>query len=283
MLGLKTLEPVETLELIHDVDEALVDLLSSLPDEDWLRPAVGEWRVRDVAAHLLDGNLRRLSLARDGLTPPAADEPVRNYQSLIGFLNQLNADWTKAARRLSPRVITDLLRFSNPQVQDYFRSLDPQGPAPFPVSWAGENASQAWFDIAREYTEKWHHQQQIRDAVDAPGLTESRYVAPLLDIFMRALPRAYADVEGEPGAIIVLVVTDLRNGQWTLLREEGAWNLYTGAPKDHAPSASVRIEADDAWRLLVKGLQPGEARSRAELSGARRLTDPFFEACAVMA
>ena len=38
------------------------------------RPTVaGEWRVRDVVAHILDGSLRRLSFHRDGQTPPAPE------------------------------------------------------------------------------------------------------------------------------------------------------------------------------------------------------------------
>jgi hypothetical protein len=33
------------------------------------------------------------------------------------------------------------------------------------VAWAGEAESKNWFHVARDYSEKWHHQQQIREAV----------------------------------------------------------------------------------------------------------------------
>jgi len=36
------------------------------------------------------------------------------------------------------------------------------------VDWAEEMESKNWMAIAREYTEKWLHQQQIRDAIQQP-------------------------------------------------------------------------------------------------------------------
>ena len=37
----------------------------------------------------------------------------------------------------------------------------------FGVAWAGEERSPAWFDVARELTERWHHQAHIRLATGA--------------------------------------------------------------------------------------------------------------------
>ena len=65
------------------------------------------------------------------------------------------------------------------------------GPA---VAWAGDKQSPNWFDIAREYTEKWLHQQHIREAVGQPVLDERRWLFPVLDTFMRALPHVYRDI-----------------------------------------------------------------------------------------
>jgi hypothetical protein len=50
----------------------------------------------------------------------------------------------------------------------FHKSLDPLAPAAFAVSWAGEETSSNWFDTARELTERWHHQQQIRLATIGP-------------------------------------------------------------------------------------------------------------------
>ena len=70
----------------------------------------------------------------------------------------------------------------------YFRSLDPIAPG-WEVSWAGPGAAPWWLHIAREYTERWAHQEQIREAVGAGGLHGRRLFAPVLDTFVHALPR----------------------------------------------------------------------------------------------
>jgi hypothetical protein len=51
--------------------------------------------------------------------------------------------------------------------------LDPDA-AGLAAAWAGETDSRNWFDVAREYTEKWHHQQQLRDATTARRATTPR-------------------------------------------------------------------------------------------------------------
>ncbi|MDX1645351.1 MAG: maleylpyruvate isomerase N-terminal domain-containing protein, partial [Thermoanaerobaculia bacterium] len=188
---LEPLPPIEAAKRLREVDEALVVLLRRLGPEDWQRPAAGSWRVRDVAAHLLDGSLRRLSLDRDRHQPPTGGSDPATYEELVRFLNELNATWVEAAARFSPAVITELLAFTDPLVADYLESLDPEEVAVFSVAWAGESESKVWMDVAREFVERWHHQQQIRQAVDAPALDQPRYLRPLLDTCARALPRAY--------------------------------------------------------------------------------------------
>jgi hypothetical protein len=57
------------------------------------------------------------------------------------------------------------------------------------VWWAGVEAAPVWLDVARDYSEDWIHQQQIRDAVRRPGLSSPEFFDPLLDTLMRALPK----------------------------------------------------------------------------------------------
>ena len=123
-----------------------------------------KWNIKDVVAYLLDGDLRRLSLHRDKHKLPDLSDPINNYESLVGFLNDLNNTWVRASKRLSPRFLIELTEFTSPKVIQHFKNLDPKGTALFSAGWAGETESENWFDIARAYTEKWHHQQQIREA-----------------------------------------------------------------------------------------------------------------------
>jgi hypothetical protein len=63
-----------------------------------------------------------------------------------------------------------LLEYSDKQFFDFLKTLNPNDKAIFSVAWAGESESENWFDVAREYTEKWHHQMQIRLALNKPIL-----------------------------------------------------------------------------------------------------------------
>jgi uncharacterized protein (TIGR03083 family) len=273
-------EPIFVVDLFPGLHQELIDLLRGLREDDWSRPTVApRWRVRDVAAHLLDVSLRRLSVQRDGvaLVPP---EPIRDYGDLVRFLDLLNAQWVEAARRISPRVLVDLLAWTGPQVAALLASLDPFAPALYSVAWAGEEVSPNWFDIAREYTEHWHHQAQIRDAVGAPGLDSRKWLHPMLDTSLRALPHTYRGVAAEEGSAMVLEVTGEAGGVWSLVRRNAAWELFSG----EAGGAACRIALSDdtAWRLLYNALAPEETRSRVAVSGEPALAEPLLRTRSVM-
>ena len=281
-MSLKPLERVETVRLLRQVDEQLIELLRGLDSADWQRPAVGGWSVREVTAHLLDGALRRLALDRDAHRPPTPDRDLSDYRELVSYLNELNASWVQAAERLSPRVMIDLLELVCSQVADYFESLDPDGEASFPVTWAGESSSRVWMDVAREFTERWHHQQQIREAVGVPGLDQERYLRPLLETFIRALPRSYSSVEAANGTTVGIRISDLDELGWSLQRQTDSWVLgeLQGALEG---DATIEISADAVWRLFTKGMTGPKARSLARVAGDASLIEPFFSTLGVMA
>jgi len=157
----------------------------------------------------------------------------------VRFLDELNAEWVGAARRLSPRLLVELLSFTGPKVCELVRALPPHEPSLFPVAWAGESESENWFDVGREYTERWHHQMQVREAVGAPGLMERRWFLPLLDLSLRALPHAYRGGEARQGTLLVLRVTGEAGGTWSLVREDAGLRLYRGV----APAPAVVVLA----------------------------------------
>ncbi|HEX8904487.1 MAG TPA: maleylpyruvate isomerase N-terminal domain-containing protein [Longimicrobiaceae bacterium] len=113
---MEPIPPLYTADLFPPLHGELIGLLRGLSPEDWERPTVaGRWHVRDIVAHLLDIDLRKLSVNRDGhLAAPA--EPIRSHEELMRFLNGLNAEWIGAARRLSPRVLVELHSFTGPLV-----------------------------------------------------------------------------------------------------------------------------------------------------------------------
>src|ERR1700751_1376405 len=185
---MKELGAILTRELFRPVRRELLSLLSGVSEEEWkLSTAAPQWNVKDVALHILGGDVGNLSRRRDGFSLTA---DLSSYQKLVAFINEINESWVAAGQRMSPRVLIDLTEHVGRQADKYFAGLDSHemGGA---VSWAGDGPMPVWFDVAREYTERWHHQQQIRDAAGRPGLYERRLFEPVLDKFVRGLPHTF--------------------------------------------------------------------------------------------
>lgn len=271
---------INVLHLLPELDNLLIKLLGELPDGDWaLQTIAPKWKVKDVAVHLLDGNLRTLSMLRDGYYGENA-EGINSYEDLVAFLNGLNADWVKAMQRLSPKVIIDLLKISGKEYCDYLATLNPEDRAEFSVAWAGENESKNWFHIAREYTEKWHHQQQIRLAVGSENvLLHEKWVHPYLDTSLRALPYHYRHVDGQKGDLIKFSFIGEKDYTWFLHYDQG-WDLLEET--NQIPNCEVRISHDYAWRIFTKGVPKSEALAHSEIKGKQALGLKIFDLIAVM-
>ena len=273
-------KPIYLVDLLPQIDDLLIDFLENLSIKEWELPTIAaKWKVKDVAVHLLDGNLRTLSMLRDNYYGEQAE--VNSYRDLVAFLNQLNADWVQATRRLSPKVIIDLLKSSGKEYCDYLKSLDPHEKAVFSVAWAGENESQNWFHIAREYTEKWHHQQQIRLATGKGGLLlEEDWYFPYLDTSVRALPHHYQSLDGEKGEAIKFVFRGKKDKVWFLKYDE-SWELFTYLKEK--PTSEVIIKDEVAWRIFTKGIKKGDAIENSEIKGKKVLGLKVFDMLAIMA
>jgi hypothetical protein len=118
------------------------------------------------------------------------------------------------------------------------------------VSWTSDDLVPVWLDIAREYTEQWVHQQQIRDATDRPGLKEEELVGPVIQTFIHALPMAYRDLEAPEGAAVQLRVTGPGGGTWHVRQDATGWQLESGPHSD--AGAQVTLDSDGAWRLFTR-------------------------------
>ncbi|WP_315814530.1 maleylpyruvate isomerase family mycothiol-dependent enzyme [Paraflavitalea speifideaquila] len=274
------LPPIDTIHLFPVLDQQLIELLRSLTPEEWNRHTVAKlWTVKDVAAHLLDTHHRCLSIARDGYM----GDPPGNIQSphdLINYLNQLNADWVAAYKRVSPAVLTDQLAISCPQASAYLATLDPAEQAIFSVGWAGEAVSANWFHIAREYTEKWQHQQQIREAVDKPGIMTAELYFPFLDTFMRALPFTYRNTNAPAGTVLQFTCTGTGGGSW-FLQKQDQWELIPTSTV--IPAAHTTIDGSVAWKLFSKSWRRKEVLPYVTIEGNQELGDVVLDMVSVMA
>lgn len=272
--------PIETIHLFPVLDQKLIELLRSLTPEEWNLPTVARlWTVKDVAGHILDTHLRTLSIARDGYMGDPPDN-IQSSQDLVDYLNRLNADWVNASKRISPAVLISLLEINCPEASAYFTSLDPFEKAIFSVGWAGEEVSYNWFHIAREYTEKWHHQQQIREAVNKPGIMTEELYHPFLDTFMRALPYTYRQTAAPEGTVLRFTLTGTGGGDWYLVKK-AQWEL-SPAPAT-TPRAHTILDGSVAWKLFSKSWRRKDVLQYVSIEGDVQLGEVVLDMVSVMA
>jgi hypothetical protein len=256
----------------------LLDLLAGLSSDDWSRStAARQWLVKDLCTQLLGGDVGIISGRRDQFRPPGP--PIENDQQLIEFIDHLNAEWVGALRRISPQLLREFLTLTGPAVEKCFASLDPMA-MNGSVSWAGPEPAPVWFDIAREFTERWHHQQQIRDATRRPPLYDPYFFAPVLDTFARALPHNLRHTHAPIGTTVRLTISGDAGGMWFVQKERDRWLLLLDGPSQIA--GEVVIPQDAAWRMFTKGLTAEEARSRSAVHGDPSLVAPIFSTVAII-
>ena len=177
-------------------------------------------------------------------------ETVRLFPELNARLVELVAgmkasDWETRTRFPGWKVkdiLAEMIGRYQDELSDFLATLDPYAEALFPVAWAGESRSANWSDVAREYTERWHHQMQIRDALGAEPIYSRRLYYPVLDTFMRALRHHFRDFARESG-------------------------------KD--PDTLVTIGGDRAWRIFTKwgGVSDRDLSIAGDRELGRRLLD----------
>jgi uncharacterized protein (TIGR03083 family) len=245
----------------------LLSLLTSLGDAQWAAPtAAPRWSVKDIALHLLAVDLSWLAHDRDhgrsGIIPVPSD-----HEEFVRGLAQLNERWVDGARMLSLRLITDLLGWSGEQLDAYLAAVDLACPSS--VYWAGEVP--LWFDLAREFTERWVHYQQIREAALPAGHDQQQdeYLPLVLRTFIWGFPHQYR-APAPAGTVIAVEIPGI--GAWTLTRTASGWSLDEGQAA--VPAASLRISGDAAWRLLTGArYDVGQVR----LSGDPALAEPLLQ------
>jgi uncharacterized protein (TIGR03083 family) len=265
---IEPLKPIVTAHLFPKLDGMLIELLRSLTPEEWERQTVSpKWKVKDVAAHLLDTALRGVSVGRDGYV---AESPrITSAADLAAFINRLNSEGVTVYRRLSPVVLIGLVEVATKSLAEFHVSRDPHAMAPYGVSWAGEEKSTNWFDTAREFTERWHHQQQIRLAVNKSGIMTRELYYPVLDCFLRALPFRYRPVSAKPGTFVQINISGECGGSWFLHRDEEEWRLVEGPLGEKGSETTIPQEI--AWRIFTKGIDRESALSQIRITGDTNL------------
>jgi uncharacterized protein (TIGR03083 family) len=262
--------PADIPPLLAAERSTLLDLLADLEPDDWHRPTpCPAWDVLDLCTHLVGDDLGVLARHRDGHhgTAPPGD---LDLEGLGRWLDDAQRAWVAAARRLSPRLVVDLLAWTGPQVLDVLRDQDPRR-LTATVSWAGPDPVPVWLDQGRELSEQWIHRQQLLQALGRPSDLDPVVVRPVLDACAWAYPHQLAAVAAEPGDTVDIEVTGEVDAAWLLVASPAGWDL-ADEPGGQLVARS-RLTTEQAWRLLSGNLPPDE-QGRLDITG----DEPVVEA-----
>ena len=200
---------------------------------------------------------------------------------MVDLLNRLNKDWVAAMRRVSLAMLIYLHEATGKLFCDYYKHIDPLAASPLAVAWAGEETSTNRMHLAREYTEKWLHQQQIRDAVGRPDIMTHELFHPFLDTFMFALPYTFRSVAAPDGTAVKLQVTTEAGGTWFVVRRDDQWQMTREAAE--IPITEVIIDPDMAWKLFSKSFRPEQVKEKVTITGDHLLGETALQMVSVMA
>jgi uncharacterized protein (TIGR03083 family) len=246
-------DPLDLRPLMRTVRARLDELVADLADAEWRRATVCPgWSVADLVAHVIGDDLGRLSRTHDG----AAGPPWRPGEDLPAYLDRINDEWVVAFRRLSPAVLVSLLGAGGVEILALWDERIAVDDATGAVSWAGLEEGVGWMDHARDTTEYWIHEQQLREAVGRPHHDPDE-VGAVVDVLARGLPHALAEVDAPEGAQVAVVADDLGLA-WRIDRRDGRWWFGGRSPATDvadpsppagaAPLATVTGAGDAYWR-----------------------------------
>jgi uncharacterized protein (TIGR03083 family) len=255
----------------------LLDLLRTVRESEWMMPTpCPEWSVLGLCAHLVGDDFGVLSRGRDGHHGTSAP-PGQSETEFIVWLDELQAQWVYAARRLSPRLVVDLLEWAGSQLVDMFARQDPTAPVAS-VSWAGSEPMPVWLNQARELSEYWIHRQQLLDALGRSNDLRPDLLAPVLDALRWAYPYRLAAVEGADGDAVSIEISGPVEVSWHLVRCEAIWDFEEIG---RTGRATIRLSTEQAWRLLTNNLDSVE-RQNLRTSGDPKFVDAVLATRAII-
>lgn len=270
--------PVEVAALFATERARLLGLLATVSDKEWQRPSpCPEWTVLGLCCHLVGDDFSLLARHRDGYHGTSAPEGVAEPE-FIEWIDNLQIEWVHAARRLSPRLVVDLLDWAGPQLVEVLGRQDPAARVAS-VSWAGPDPVPVWLDQVRELSEYWIHRQQLLQAVGRPPDLRPDLFGPILDGLRWAYPYRLAAIDAQPGDFVSIEITGPVPASWHLVATGEAWTFRNEPGSRHV--ASLSMTTDQAWRLLTNNL-PAAEHPRLQLSGDERITDALRHTRAII-
>jgi len=258
--------------------DRLNELLADLQDADWPRPSpCPGWTILGLCCHLVGDDFGLLARHRDGYyATPGPDGATES--EFVAWLDELQAEWVRAARRLSPRIVVGLLDWAGPQITETFRREHPAARTAS-VSWAGPGPVPVWLDQAREVSEYWIHRQQILQALGRPSDLRADLAGPVLDGLRWAYPYRLAQTRAQPGDTVTITITGPVSNTLHLVAAATGWVFRDQSGPRLA--ASLMMNTEQAWQLLTNNL-PAAAKVDPTAVGDETITSILLHTRAII-
>jgi uncharacterized protein (TIGR03083 family) len=270
--------PFEVVELVSIERSRLLVLLRTLGPEEWAKPSpCPGWTILDLAAHLLGDDFHFIAVNRDrhrGTEPP---DGLTETQ-FVAWLDSLQDGWVREARRLSPRLVIDLLTWTAPRLIDTFKTQDPTARVAH-VSWAGPEKVTVWLDQVRELSEYWIHRQQLRQGLGLGSDLRPDLAGPVLDGLRWAYPFRLRQAPRTAGETITITITGPVSVTWHLVATRAGWEFRNERGSNQV--AQMTASTEHMWRLLTNNLARDDY-NQVDLTGDRTLTEIILHTRAII-
>jgi uncharacterized protein (TIGR03083 family) len=263
MSGMKAAGVLDVTGVLERERAAFVALLGQLSADEWAMPTECQaWTVRGIALHVLGDDLSLLSRQRDGAQPAVFRNEMGEWAGSYRSLDEFNEHWVSTAEFFSSELIVALLEVTGAWTLEWYTTVNPDslGEA---VLFYSEAPAPYWMIAAREYSERWTHQNQIRRATGRRLLDEPSLLVPAIATAIRAFPHAFRALRVDDGTSVLVSIADLVD--WTVQRERGTWSLYEGAGS--AADAGLSIPRESAAPLFSRGLTANEITEGVTVQG----------------
>jgi uncharacterized protein (TIGR03083 family) len=246
---------------------ALDRLLTALPAESWELPTcLPGWRVTDVVAHVLG---TEATLAGD--SAPDAGTDLTALPHVRNEIAVFNEQWVHSLREETPGAMLERFRATTGRRAETLRAMsqdDFDAPSWTPVG----NATYGRFMQIRVY-DTWLHDQDVRDAVGAPGNEGGPVAEIAVDEPVRALGYIVGKRAGAPdGSVIRFELTGPVRRVLTVVVDGRRAKVVDEEPG--TPTATLRMGSPAFMRLTG-----GRTKDAAgvELDGDRALAQRVLD------
>ena len=266
-----TIPRERTIAALDEVWTSIDDVLSTLTDEQWAAPSpLPGWDVRDNVSHMVGTEAMLLGIANPDVS---IDRDVASHvRNDIGEFNEV---WVEHLRSKSVAEVHALFN-------DYAGQRRAALEAVTDEEWNTETFTPAGKDTYGRFMQIrvfdcWLHEQDIRDAVDAPGHAVGLAVSVTLDEMSTAMGFVVGKkAKVETGQSVTFALTDAGQVVRTI-HVDVAERAGVVDALDGEATCTLTMPIGVMTRLCAGRVALDDVRERVSIAGDRAVSDRVLE------